>query len=136
MSEITWCIHGIMEGACAFCLSEGPTRPRAAAGVTADEPTGHRGHPSASEVERAVRLRPRLVAVLGELVAAGVQRPIPFLADLAQMVAAERSLETWGDGGTPTSTIRGVLDGRAAKHWSLEVLEQTLEAATDLLAAR
>lgn len=128
----TRCIHGLDPVTCDHCRRGLAIRRAGHPASTADEPAAHRGHPDASEVDRAAGLRPLLIEALGTLAAADIERPLAFFAELARMVAHQEGLESWGPDGSPRKTIQGILDGGAAKHWSMNVLESTIQAVYDL----
>lgn len=119
------CIHELDPDICGYCKLDA---------LMAAEPRGHRGHPDESEVARADQIRERLIRVLGMLAADGVERPMPFFAEMARLTARELHLEDWGPGGNPVVTIKNILDGHAAKHWSMDVIEGTCENVENLLS--
>lgn len=99
----------------------------------ADEPAGHRGHPSWEETDLADRLRPHLQAAMWKLEWEGILDAVRFGGELLWLIANEKGKECWTDVYSATSTLKNVLDGRSAKLWSLEYLEELVNKINYLL---
>jgi hypothetical protein len=93
------------------------------------EPYGHRGHPTSTEVIRAAVLRPRLGVTLAVLCEHGFsfEEARGFVAGVAWEIGAHDAGETWSDLSSAKKTLDSVLFGRAAKEWSLGLLDQAIE---------
>jgi hypothetical protein len=116
------CEHGLTQSSCGFCHP--PDR---------NEPPGHRGHPDGTEVARAEMVRQRIIGILGKLAAAGVDRPLPFFVEMAQLVTVEDRRENWSSIYSAKGTVENILAGRAAKHWSMDAIDATCKTVEELL---
>lgn len=122
------CRHGLRTDSCYWCGNR-RSPSELSTGLksdTFDEPTEHRGHPSQTEETRARRLKPYLERVLNRLRSQGYDDPHKALAELAMLYANDQSMENWADVGSAMRTIDTMISGGAAKHWSMDVLEQVM----------
>lgn len=119
------CIHDLPAGTCAACAM--PIAPR-----RSDPELEHRGRAADDEVNRANIVRPRVVTALGSLAASGVDNPLRFFVDLCEIEATSREIETWSSRGGAYWTLRHLLDGGAAHHWALDVIEAAIVSAFEL----
>lgn len=121
------CIHDMLVEQCAVC--SGSFVPPVGRGSADDD---HRGRPTDDEIARADRLRPQLVEALGVLAAAGVVDPMRFFVDLCEMAATTAGLESWTARTGTYWTIRNIVRGGAARHFTMNVIETAITMVNDL----
>lgn len=95
----------------------------------ADEPHGHRGHPSAAEIVAAGGIVERLGATVYSLTEMGFSHDeaVSFIAGAALEIGHYTLGETWNSGIEARRTIQGLLDGRACKGWATTALTIALD---------
>jgi hypothetical protein len=71
--------------------------------------------------------------MLGRLAAEGYDRPDLEFAAMCRQVASERDMETWTSIWGSHFSVRNVARGGAAKHWTLDLIEATIEVLEELL---
>lgn len=106
----------------------------ALSGGTICEPPGHRGHPTDAECARASTVSERLGVALRCLCDSGFSEADAraFLAGVAWEIG-QRDGETWHNPRSTKFTIDGLLNGRAAKMWSLLMIERAIEQIQEVL---
>lgn len=98
-----------------------------------DEPSGHRGHPTTGEVSHSDYVRQRLGACIVWLGEEGFAEPeaVSFIAGVAYELAAGNG-ETWHSPASARKTVVYLLEGRAAKWWSLGAVAAAIQTVADL----
>lgn len=99
------------------------------------EPPGHRGHPTHAERLRAASIATRVEHVIASLTQHGFNKgeAFSFILGMLLEVATAEDMERWSSIGGARGTLQGLLDGRAAKHWSMDVIELALAQLEEIL---
>lgn len=87
----------------------------------------HRGHPTHAEEARASYTRERTGACIVVLQEVGFSHDeaVAFIAGVAWEIGFEKA-DTWHSPDTALKTLSGLMAGRGAKHWSLDLIDMAV----------
>lgn len=95
----------------------------------------HRGHPTHGEEYRARHTAERIGAalvVLCDQEGLSHDEAVGFIAGMAWETGLLRR-DTWASPKAAIDTVANLLAGRAAKHWSMDILDITLNELAEVL---